>query len=100
MRRVYAVYFLRKLSSPTFMKFLIFAGILRWSVMTVSVPDVIQNSPALWNLPASYLFFSTAFFHTGINTKFLLVALLGVSYLLVRDLFGRTSALEYQNASA
>jgi len=88
MRRVYAVWILKRLTSPVFMKLLILVGILRVSLSVVSVPNVLQNSPSLLSDPvASYAFFNAAFWNTDIAVKCLAIAIVATALWLVRDIF-------------
>jgi hypothetical protein len=94
MRRVYAIWILKKLTSPLFMKFLILVGMIRVSFSMVSIPNILKNSPSFLDTSASYQFFTTAFWHTEIGVKFIAVMILVFLCWLVRDLF--KSAPEFQ----
>lgn len=85
MRRVYAVWVLKKLTSPLFMKFLILVGMIRISFSMVSVPNILKNSPPLLDTAASYQFFTAAFWHTEIGVKLVAVSIVGLLLWLARD---------------
>ncbi len=94
MRRVYTVWALKKLTSPTFMKLLVLIGILKQSFSLVSVPNVIQNSPSLTHPLASSEFLSRAFVNTEISVQFLFIAMLALSFWLVSDALSKPVVLE------
>jgi len=96
MRRVYFVYFLRKLFSPTAMKLVMLFAVLRESFSVVSVPNVLANSPSILNPLASYQFFTTAFWNTEITVRLLLVAFFALSLWLIQDFVKKTSTPIYQ----
>ncbi len=95
MRRVYAVWFLKKLTSPIFMKFLILVGALRLSVSLVSVPNVVHNWPALWNIPANYHFFVSALQNTDNGVRLISGLILGLAFWIIYDIIKRSSILTF-----
>jgi hypothetical protein len=97
MRRVYTVWVLKKLVSPTSMKLLVLAGVLKQSFLMVSVPNVIKNSPSLWNPVAISEFFSRAFLNTEISVQLLFIATLALTFWLIRDAMSKPLTLGYQN---
>jgi hypothetical protein len=97
MRRVYAVWALKKLTSPFAMKIFILAGILKQSFAMVSVPNVIKNSPSFSNPIASSEFLSRAFLNTETSVQLLFIAVLALSFWLIRDMMSKPLALNCQN---
>jgi hypothetical protein len=97
MRRVYAVWALKKLTSPFAMKLLVLAGVLRQSFSMVSVPNVIKNSPSFFNPVASSEFLSRAFMNTEISVQLLVIAILSLSLWLIRDAMSKPHSFAYQN---
>jgi len=97
MRRVYAVWVLKKLTSPTAMKLLILAGILKQSFSLVSVPNIIQNSPSFLDPIASSAFVTNAFLHTELPVQMLAIATLGLLLWLIRDMIFKPTPFSYQN---
>lgn len=92
MRRVYAVWILRKLTSPTAMKLVMLFAVLKESFSVVSVSSILANSPSLWNPLASYRFFTSAFWNTETVVRFFCIACLALFVWIIRD-FARKTAL-------
>lgn len=92
MRRIYAVWILRKLTSPTAMKLIMLFAVLKESFSVVSVSNVLANSPSLWNFFASYRFFMSAFWNTETVVRLLFIACLALFAWVIRD-FARKTAL-------
>ena len=96
MRRVYAVWVLKKLTSPTSMKLFVLAGVMRQSFAMVSVPNIIKNAPSFLNPVASYEFLTQAFLHTQISVQLLGIGILALSLWLIRDAMFKPPAFSYQ----
>lgn len=86
MRRVYAIWALRKIFSPFSMKLLILLGIVKQSANLIFVRSVLHNAPSPFDPVANYQFFSTAFFHTNITVKLLFILTFALSFWLLRDI--------------
>lgn len=93
MRRVYAVWALKKLTSPIFMKFLILVGSVRLSFSMVSIPNILHNLPPSWDLSANYRFLTAAFWHTDSAVKLISIMILGTALWLIQDLLSRSLIL-------
>lgn len=89
MRRVYAVWILRRIFSPFSMKAVILLGAVKQSANLIFVRSVLHNAPGNFSPTANYRFFSDAFFHTGMTVKILLIFSVALSLWLVRDIFSR-----------
>lgn len=89
MRRVYAIWILRKIFSPFSMKLLILLGMIRQSAHLIFVRSVLRNAPDIFNPLANYQFFSSAFSHTDVTIKLLLASTLILSFWLLRDIILR-----------
>ncbi len=87
MRRVYAIWFFRKATSPFVLETLAFAGGILGLASYVSFRNVMMNvSPILdspWSLAG---FFSSAFSATELVSKILLVAMAVLIAFLMKDL--------------
>lgn len=89
MRRVYAIWVLRKFFSPFSMKILILLGVMKQSANMIFVRSVLHNAPSPLDPMANFQFFSGAFFHTNITIKLLLILTLALSAWLLRDIIVR-----------
>lgn len=97
MRRVYSIWIMRKLKSPTTMKSAFLSVVLLKSFSVVSVSHVLANSPSILNPLASYQFFSNAFLLTDTFVRLLVISILAISLWLVQDFFkdSKISTLQY-----
>lgn len=89
MRRVYTIWALRQIFSPFSMKLLILLGVMKQSANMIFVRSVLHNAPSTLNPVANYQFFSSAFFHTNVTVKLLLISILALSFWLLRDIILR-----------
>ena len=90
MRRVRAVWFLRRVTSPVFVKLYIFI-ILGWQfAVNVSLSNIFANAPGLSDLGKNLIFFTNAFANTELTIKLVLISILAIFIWLCFDvLFGR-----------
>lgn len=89
MRRVYAIWVLRQIFSPFSMKLLILLGVIKQSANMIFVRSILYNAPSLFDPMANFQFFSSAFFHTNLTIKLLLISTLAMSAWLLRDVIMR-----------
>lgn len=85
MRRVYLVWAGRIILNPATFKAVAFAFLMMEFAQQVHVRAVVDNSPAFWNVPQSYVFFQSAFLGTGMMVQAALVGMALVATFLFRD---------------
>lgn len=86
MLRVHAIYWLRKLGEPVFVKSLAFLALLVIFLTKVSVPDVLANlASSAGNFSNAFFFLASAFSDTLLLVKLIIIAELIVGLTLVRD---------------
>ena len=95
MRRVYALWLLRKATRPFAVKCYILAALTWQLVRTVSVPDVLANAQG-FAMTKNVSFLTYAFVHTEIVVQILVVGAVGVFALMFRDLFFKKGKESYQ----
>ena len=86
MRRVYAIWFVKKILSPAVLKGGILVSILYQLKEYVSLRHVVGNAPSLADFSASFSFLASAFFHTQAMVQLLSIGLLAFGIWFVRDL--------------
>lgn len=86
MRRIYLVFFMRKLVGRIALKTYAVLGLLYLQTYAVSFTNVIKNMPALSDLPAVARFYSYAFLNTQASVQLMTVAVLALALWLSRDL--------------
>jgi hypothetical protein len=86
MRRIYAVWFVRKVASPAVVKFAIVIAILWRLKEYVSLRQVIANAPSLAAPTQVALFFEHAFANTQFVVQGLVLALIVFALWCARDL--------------
>lgn len=89
MRRVYAIWMLRKVTSPRVAKFLILVAAVWQFKDRVFVAKVFENMPSLADVQATYSFFSSAMMHTQLTVQLSILAGALFSLLLLRDFVNR-----------
>lgn len=96
MRRVYLVWAIRQLLSPTMAKIILFVAIAKQLFTFVSVRDVIINSPPAYDFAASSQFFANAFLNTGVVVQASLIILMVMGCWFMYDFlkFQRSSGTE------
>lgn len=86
MRRVYVIFFLRKLTSLFAIKVSALALLFVSANFLVSVRDVLINMPDMQHLNAVYHFYLSAFLHTELPVQLLIVAVLTLFVFIVKDI--------------
>lgn len=89
MRRVYAIWFAKKLLSPKAVKAYIFTGLVVQVLGVVSVRSVIANSPSLFDIPHTSQFLGNAFVNTDVVVQLSLSALILITTWTFYDMFRR-----------
>ncbi|MCI0542313.1 hypothetical protein L0Y69_00970 [bacterium] len=97
MRRVYAVWLIKKILSPITAKIVLFAALAKQLFMFVSVRDVIINSPPAYDVFGSTQFFTSAFLNTSVMVQVSLVGIAALALWLSRD-FTRRPIIGSHNA--
>ena len=87
MRRVWAVYHMRRISDSFLFKSGFLAATAAMLVFMVSVPHVIMNIYSLQSTMQYEPFLWHAFWHTSLAVQGLIVLLVTSSILVVRDIF-------------
>jgi ubiquinone biosynthesis protein Coq4 len=87
MRRVYAVWFLKKVASPAAVKLALLGLFLLRLKEYVSVRHVIANAPSLTEIGVNLKFFASAFANAEFAVQFLSFGLATLSLWFVADLF-------------
>jgi len=96
MRRIYAVWFLKKITSPLWLKGYI-AIILTWQFgVQVHVASVLHNAPGATNLPKNLVFLTRAFTGTDFMVQAIIILGFVTGALFFRDMIGRVG---YQHLS-
>ncbi len=85
MRRIYAVWFVRKVASPAVLKGFIAAALLWRLKEYVSLRNVIANAPSLADPAAALGFFQYAFLHTQSIVQILALSVIALCLWLARD---------------
>jgi hypothetical protein len=89
MRRIYCVYYGKKLLSPIVIRFYLAAALLGGILSTVSVGNVYKNAISISSLngfSSFSSFFSYAFMNTGLIVQILLIGAVAYSLFITRDL--------------
>ncbi len=87
MRRVYAIWFVKKIASPAVVKFGIVLACLFQLKESVSLRMVIANSPSLTDIGHQMQFISGAFGHASISVQVLSISITIFALSLIFDLF-------------
>ena len=87
MRRVYAIWALRRMTTPTMLKFYILTAFLWQSAYYVSLPQVFTNSPAITDVSANYSFALTAFSRTELMTQILFAGIICLALWFANDMY-------------
>jgi len=89
MRRVYAAWTLRQITSAPLVKLYIIVALVWQSSQYISAGHVFANSPGLSELSAYYTFFASAFSNTETSAQFLLVGTVALALWFARDIIAR-----------
>ncbi|HRY62864.1 MAG TPA: hypothetical protein P5056_03795 [Candidatus Paceibacterota bacterium] len=76
MRRVYAVWLLKKIISLAFLRFIVLCGFAFEFAREVSVISVFGNLPAVTDFGANFNYFAFAFSHTELSVQIYLVGII------------------------
>lgn len=79
MRRIYAVWFLKKVFSAAFLRTVIIIGLFFELAREVSLVDVMNNLPMATDLSANYQYFSFAFTHTELSVQLYLLGIMAMA---------------------
>ena len=85
MRRVYAVFILRKITSPFSLKLFMLSALLIASNFLVSVKNVLLNMPSWNRIGALYDFYVGAFLQTELTVQIVLFGTGVLFVLLLKD---------------
>lgn len=86
MRRIYFVYYAKRLLSPVAIRLYLAAALLGGILSTVSVSNVFKNAFGTTGFYSFSHFFSYAFMNTGLIVQVLLIAAVLYSLFITRDL--------------
>lgn len=86
MRRVYAIWMLRKVTSPRVVKSMILLASIWQFKENVFVSRVFENMPSVGDVWATYNFFYSAMIHTQFVVQVSILAGATFAILLLRDL--------------
>ena len=86
MRRVYAIWFFKKILSPAVLKGAILISILIQMKEYVSLRHVIGNAPSLADFSASFSFLINSFWNTLPMVQLLSIGLFAFGVWFIRDL--------------
>lgn len=98
MRRVYVLWFLRKLTSPAVLKVVVLVALIWRSSRYVSYKDVVLNSPSIAEVGASVNFFTSAFINTELYMQLLLIGVVLVATWSVYDLAHKMFSSHHHHA--
>ena len=98
MRRVYFVYYAKRVLSPLAIKFYLGAVILGGILSTVSVTSVFRNIPSFTDFGALSYFSKYAFMHTELTVQVLLVGGLAFSLFVARELLKSRGVISFSRA--
>jgi hypothetical protein len=73
MRRVYAIWLVRKIFSPVFVKLYLLVFLSVQFLNSVSIINVLENAPGAGNFAKNFYFFSQAFIGTDVWVKLILI---------------------------
>jgi len=86
MRRVYAIWFFKKITSPFALELISFAALLLWMTVYVSLSNVLNNVPSISSPFPAANFFISAFYETEMIVKIILIGMLALLIFLMKDL--------------
>ncbi len=90
MRRIYAIYVLRRATSARALKLYVMLISTAAVASLVSISHVLENMPSLLNVRATLTFMASAFLNTGTLVQLLLVVFLGALIALGLEVFRKT----------
>lgn len=89
MRRVYAIWFFKKITSPFVVEMISFVALLLWTTVYVSPANVLNNLPSISSPFPVANFFISAFSETELITKILFIGMFVSVIFLMKDLLFR-----------
>lgn len=95
MRRIYAVFLMRKLVGRIAIKTYILVGLVYVQSKLIFVKQVFANMPSITDIPAVYNFYSYAILHTSATVQMATFAGLALALWLFRDLFKKEDYFGY-----
>lgn len=100
MRRVYAIWALRRITAPTMLKFYILTAFLWQSAYYVSLPQVLTNLPAVTDVGAQYSFALTAFSRTELMMQILFAGIICLGAWFAIDMYRYAAARRHHGGTA
>jgi hypothetical protein len=85
MRRVYAVWFARQITSPFFARVLALFVFMYELHRYASIKNVLHNSPSFFNVGPTVHFFASAFANTDAVTQVLCAGTAAIVFVILRD---------------
>lgn len=86
MRRVWLVYWLRRLTRPFMLKAYVFCAAALAAVSFVSLANVFYNMPSVTDIYGTYTFWSNAVLYTEMHVQVLLLITIAAFVFFTRDL--------------
>lgn len=86
MRRIYAVWFFKKLTSPFVVELFFLAAIFFGLTAYVSLKNIFNNTPSVFSPGAVAGFFASAFYETEMIVRVLFVGMLASLAFLLKDI--------------
>lgn len=78
MRRVYAIWVLKKVISLAFLRFVVLCGLAFMLAREVSVVNVLNNLPDITDIGANFNYFSFAFSNTELSVQLYLLGIIAL----------------------
>jgi hypothetical protein len=86
MRRVYFIFFLRKISSSFSLKFYTLASFITFLILNVSLKNILRNMPNITDITALFNFSISAFTETEVIVQFFSIGVIIITTLLLKDI--------------
>lgn len=97
MRRVYTVYLLKSVAQPLLLELLLIAGFIAVAGAFVSLKNILMNVYEIRDIQALGEFFISAFMHTQIIVKTIIIGVGLTGLIFIADSFRRIRrALQYR----
>ena len=97
MRRIYTLFFLKKLSGRIAIKSYVLLVLIYLQSKLIFVQAVLHNMPSITDIPALYNFYTYAFLNTKILVQVTIIVALTTVVFMLRDFFRKNQYLEYTN---
>ncbi|OGZ03711.1 MAG: hypothetical protein A2648_02030 [Candidatus Lloydbacteria bacterium RIFCSPHIGHO2_01_FULL_41_20] len=95
MRRIYTLFFLKKLSGRIAIKFYILLVLIYLQSKLIFVQAVLHNMPSPTDIPALYHFYTYAFLNTRVLVQVTVIVALTTLVFMLRDFFKKDTSLGY-----